>query len=172
MTITNKTKVLAGGAVIGLGIGLFTGYFIWSENDGRAKISKNAEEIAKNVREEVERNQATVLASLQNMSDYIDVANQSAGKGVAIEKAKLSSLGWVAVHENINGELGNVLGARAYTTGEHTSLFVPLLRGTTAGQIYHVGIYKENGDGKFDRKIDTLIRADDGEMIGGSFVAQ
>ena len=82
-----------------------------------------------------------------------------------------SVVSWVAVHEDINGEIGNVLGARSMPAGEQKNVFVPLLRGTTPGKEYHVGIYKDNGDLKFDRKTDMLLRADDGEMIGASFVA-
>ncbi|MFO0719060.1 MAG: hypothetical protein U0522_03470 [Candidatus Paceibacterota bacterium] len=171
MIITNRTKAVAGSTIVGLCLGLGTGYLIWGLGGG-VKINKNSDAVAKSVQQEVEKNQAAVVASLQSGAEYIEVADQPAGKSVSIQKAKLSSLGWIAVHENINGELGNVLGARAYATGEHVGVFVPLLRGTTAGQTYHVGIYKENGDGKFDRKIDTLMRAEDGEMIGGSFVAQ
>lgn len=173
MIITNKTKAVAGSTIVGLCLGLGTGYLIWGAKGGNVvKISKNSDAVVKNVQQEVEKNQAAVVASLQSGAEYIEVADQPAGKSVSVQKANLGSLGWIAVHENINGELGNVLGARAYATGEHVGVVVPLLRGTTAGQTYHVGIYKENGDGKFDRKIDTLMRAEDGEMIGGSFVAQ
>lgn len=169
MIITNRTKMVAGVAVGGLVLGLASGYLIWGI-DGVKKVQKS--DVAKKVEQEVEKNQAAVLASIQNTADFIEVSDQPAGKSVFVKKSKLSALGWIAVHENINGELGNVLGARAFTTGDHFDLTVPLLRGTTAGQIYHVGIYKENGDGKFDRKTDTLLRSEDGEMIGGSFVAQ
>lgn len=172
MIITNRTKFVGSVAFAGLLVGMGTGYLIWGAGGGHIKISKNTENVAKSVQQEVEKNQAAVVASIQSTTDYIEVSDQSAGKSVSVKKSKLSSLGWIAVHENINGELGNVLGARAYSTGEHFDVVVPLLRGTTAGQTYHVGIYKENGDGKFDRKTDTLLRKEDGEMIGGSFVAQ
>lgn len=176
MIITNKTKAVAGSTVISLFLGLGVGYMIWGMGGDagkfQANVSDGVSEVAKNVQQEVEKNQAAVVASIQGTTDYIEVADQMSGKSVAVKKAKLSSLGWIAVHENINGELGNVLGARAFTTGDHSDVVVPLLRGTVVGQTYHVGIYKENGDGKFDRKTDTLLRSEDGEMIGGSFVAQ
>jgi hypothetical protein len=105
-------------------------------------------------------------------TSFVGTTNQPAGKLVVFTNARLASTGWIAVHEDIDGELGNVLGARSFGPGEYTMMPVPLLRGTVPGGTYHVGIYKDNGDLKFDRKIDVLLRAEDGEMIGSSFVAQ
>ncbi len=163
--MNRQHKIVAGTAVIGLLVGVGTGYLVWGSRGGANLV---VTDITKNV----EQNQAAVIASMKETADSIEVLDQKAGKSVTVARAKLSSVvSWVAVHEDINGELGNVLGARSVALGDQKNLFVPLLRSTMTGKEYSVGIYKDNGDLKFDRKTDTLLRAEDGEMIGASFVA-
>lgn len=163
--MSRQHKMIAGAAVIGLVIGMSTGYFVWGMRSGGSIV---VDDLTK----DVELNQASVIASMQESSDMLEVQNQGAGKAVMVARATLiSTVSWVAVHEDINGELGSVLGARSVAMGEYSNMYVPLLRGTTAGREYHVGIYTDNGDLKFDRKTDTLLRFDNGEMIGASFVA-
>lgn len=163
--MNRQHKIIAGAAVIGIIIGMGAGYFVWGARSGGSIVVND-------LTKDVELNQASVIASMQESGDMLEVENQIAGKAVTVAKAVLSStVSWVAVHEDINGDLGNVLGARSLPSGEHMNVFVPLLRGTMAGKEYHVGIYKDNGDLKFDRKTDTLLRYDNGEMIGTAFVA-
>ncbi len=164
--MNTQNKVVSLAVVVGLVVGFGFGYLLWGIK-GAKNVVKKATESAEKADLEASAIASTgVFAS----SDIAQAENQVAGKSVIVSKVKLSATSWVAVHEDRAGELGNVLGARRFAQGEYQNSLVPLLRGTTSGQKYYVGIYKENGDGKFDRKTDTLLHGEDGEMIGSTFV--
>jgi len=88
---------------------------------------------------------------------HVQANNQKAGTSVVVESATLRDIGWIAVRENINGEMGNVLGAVRKNAGTHTSIAIDLLRKTVPNQAYYVVIYKDNGDGEFQYTQDTLV---------------
>lgn len=104
---------------------------------------------------------------LKNINSII-VNNQLAGDRVLLENITLSQSGWAAVHEDINGDLGNVLGAQRFNAGSNSG-YVELLRNTETGNLYYIILYKDNGDGKFDLKTDTAFVNDFEEVILETF---
>lgn len=105
-------------------------------------------------------------------SPYMILAtDQMAGDVVVVEEAQTDASVWLAVREN-NGELlGRILGARRIDAGEVMGLTIELLRPTTANLMYAVVMYKDDGDGLFDNKFDTLIE-EGGLPIMAQFVAR
>lgn len=104
-------------------------------------------------------------------NNKVSVKDQPAGSVVEVEGLELSVVAWVAVHEERNGGLGNILGARRFEPGIHLGE-VELLRNTTAGGVYHAVLYKDNGDRQFDKATDQLMKNDSGVVIESVFKAQ
>lgn len=100
---------------------------------------------------------STGVVSLDN-SELIRVLAQTAGTQVTAHVI-FDAPGWVAVHEERDGELGNVLGASWLPEGEH-DVTVELLRGTLAGQIYHAVLYNDDGDRIFEYKSGDVYLLD------------
>ncbi|PIR47042.1 MAG: hypothetical protein COV07_01040 [Candidatus Vogelbacteria bacterium CG10_big_fil_rev_8_21_14_0_10_45_14] len=110
----------------------------------------------------------TTPATSGSMMASVSVGNQMAGSKV-MTVAKTGATTWVVVHEDRNGEPGNILGARRVEAGT-TTTEVMLLRGTVAGGKYYVMLHSDNGDGKFDYKLDLPI-LEGGMAVMSSFVA-
>lgn len=98
----------------------------------------------------------------------VTVNNQLSGDRVLLENITLSQSGWAAVHEDINSNLGNVLGAQRFDAGSNSG-YIELLRNTKTGNMYYVILYKDNGDGEFDLKNDTAFVNDLNEVILETF---
>lgn len=103
------------------------------------------------------------------------VEDQPAGGVVSLGDSPVypTAAGWVVVHEDADGELGNALGAARYNTaGNLTPNQVTLLRGTSAGATYHVVWYVDDGDRIFDMERDTLVTTSAGGAVRATFIAQ
>lgn len=99
------------------------------------------------------------------------VTDQMAGGSVLVEEAQSDVSTWLAVREN-NGELlGRILGARRMDAGEVSGLNIELLRPTTANLMYAIVMYRDDGDGLFDNKLDTLIE-EEGFPVMAQFIAR
>lgn len=193
--MTKERNMIIGAVVVGLIVGFGVGYVLWgTEKSGSLVVNHSStHESADHVDVDsahstqsdaaasivqIEQNQAAAVAlsveqNVATHDNFLETMSQPAGMSVLVSHAKLSApVSWVAVHDDNNGDLGNVLGARSFAAGEYKQISVPLLRGTVTAKKYHVGIYIDNGDKKFDRKTDTMIRAEDGEMVGVTFLTQ
>jgi len=89
------------------------------------------------------------------------VQDQSAGMGVSITSMNLTRETWVAVRDS-----KSILGAGRFSPGA-TSGTVKLLRATEAGKAYQVVVYVDDGDKKFDFKVDAVVPG-----VGSTFTAQ
>jgi len=104
----------------------------------------------------------------QVFGDTVAVTDQMAGLTVMVDLVSLNSPAWVAIHEDNNGEPGNILGAQLFSAGSHEGS-VELLRGMLSGQTYYAMIHIENGDHAFDPKIDVPLIGETGQPIWTSF---
>ncbi|PIQ68614.1 MAG: hypothetical protein COV91_03165 [Candidatus Taylorbacteria bacterium CG11_big_fil_rev_8_21_14_0_20_46_11] len=85
----------------------------------------------------------------------ISAENQVSGDTVEVSILNISEPIWIAVRDDVDGSLGNILGAhKAFTAGDAT---VNLLRPTVVGTTYHVVMYKDVGDASFNHKEDVLL---------------
>ena len=118
------------------------------------------------------RPQKEVFSNNATTSAYmIIVTDQMAGDSVMVEEAQSDASVWLAVREN-NGELlGRILGARRMDAGEVSGLKIELLRPTTANLMYAIVMYRDDGDGLFDNKIDPLVE-EEGLPIMAQFIAR
>lgn len=98
------------------------------------------------------------------------VRDQKAGTNVDIELVTLENVGWVVIHEDNNGALGNALGAQLFDVGKSKGV-VELLRGTEAGKTYYATIRQDDGDHAFDLTKDILLLDEAGNPIQVKFKA-
>lgn len=96
------------------------------------------------------------------------VIDQSAGGVVYISQLVFVEESWIAIREDNNGDLGNILGARRYPAGTHTGA-VELLRNTESGQTYYAVVYIDDGDKIFNHKKDVLLTDEAGSATAAIF---
>lgn len=107
-----------------------------------------------------------------NTTDAVFSAEaQTAGNVVIVHNVSANRVTWVAVRENNDGALGNILGARRIEAGNNQNVTVELLRPTTAENEYFVVLFEDNGDMMFDHRTDFQV-VKEGEVLAASFSAQ
>lgn len=99
----------------------------------------------------------------------VSVNDQIAGDRVLLETITLQSSGWVVVHEDMEGSLGNALGARRFDPGTYADGYVELLRNTETDKLYYVVLYADDGDKEFNIKTDMQIKNTSGALILDTF---
>jgi len=118
------------------------------------------------------RPQKEVFDGTATTSPYmVIVTDQMVGNTVMVDEAQSDTSTWLAVRENNGDLLGRILGAHRMDSGSVTGMPIDLLRPTTANLMYAVVMYKDDGDGVFDNKLDTLIE-ESGVPIMARFVAR
>jgi hypothetical protein len=116
---------------------------------------------------EIEVGASDVILSGENA---ILVRDQEAGIIVNVELVTLENAGWVVIHEDNNGLLGNALGAQLFLSGVNSGT-VELLRGMEAGNTYHAVVRQDDGDRAFDLVRDLLLSDGRGNPVQVSFTA-
>lgn len=99
----------------------------------------------------------------------ITVSDQKAGMVALVSLVSTDAPAWLALRENNNGLVGNILGAKRLDVGTAGNVEIPLLRATQVGKSYSVVLFKDNGDKVFDFKTDAPMTAD-GTLISKSFM--
>lgn len=164
MTYFDK-KVIAA-FVLGLFVGVAaSALWVLVQGDRSNPNDENeakTEEVTAQEKEEITSETAPISGNT------LSVADQLAGNTVIVDRVSISSAGWVAVHEDVDGALGNILGAARFPEGEHDGI-VPLLRETVAGEKYHAVLYFDNGDREFNFNEDTLLEAQPGVPLVTTF---
>ena len=102
----------------------------------------------------------------------LDIADQPAGSLVTVALTTLNEQGWVAIHEDVNGEPGWILGATLAFAGERSNLAVELLRATEEGKTYYAMLHTDDGDKAFDLNKDFPIKDSSGNVVMMKFVAE
>lgn len=115
----------------------------------------------------VEDKASDVVLSGENA---ILVRDQEAGLSVNVELVTLENAGWVVIHEDNDGALGNALGAQLFLAGVNSGT-VDLLRGMEVGKIYYAAIRQDDGDGAFDLSKDFLLSDGKGNPVQVKFEA-
>ncbi len=177
--INESNKVGVGKILVAFLLGAIVGAFgFWVSSD---KEVNEVKEENKNVvvsEENKEKNEDTETAPNKTSdrkepvsvsgSNAISANNQSAGDRAEIDMVTLSVAGWVAIHEDRNGGLGNILGAQRYESGIHLGE-VRLLRPMISGAKYHAVLYQDFGDRGFNSSEDAPIKNAEGKIIESIF---
>lgn len=104
-------------------------------------------------------------------SGSVSVNNQKAGTVVTLESVTLDTDGWVAIRDDQNGLMGNILGAQLLAKGTHNNVKINLLRATTAGKTYHAVVYREDGKKGFAKAGDMVVMSN-GTAVSDTFKAE
>lgn len=113
---------------------------------------------------------AEISAALSGGKNSVTAADQPAGDTVAVASAALAKDAWIAVHEDINGNPGKILGAQMFPAGD-TSGIIQLLRATATGRTYHVMIHADDGDREFSAAEDMPVKNAEGNPVMAKFTA-
>ncbi len=166
MEFFKQHKVSIIGAVIGILAGFSLGAYWYNVSPKRAEAPEKTTNT-----ETISNTDGKVTLSAVDESAMIAISDQQAGDVVLVNAVALGSQGWVAIREGNAGQLGNILGARRIDAGAWSTIAVELLRGTEVGKAYFAVLYKDNGDGEFDHKTDSLIEVA-GKTYMQPFMAQ
>lgn len=110
---------------------------------------------------------STASMTTASSGESLSVNDQPAGGSVIIASATLVKPSWIAI-KDANGW---VLGASRFDGTAVANGTVSLLRATEKGKIYYAIIYVDDGDKKFDIKLDAIVTAG-GTAVNRSFLAQ
>lgn len=167
-----KTVVaFVAGLIIG---GLFVWVFSSAPSAEREEERMASNEQGEHAMEDEIGESSSPVAPVVVEGGSIVVPDQPAGVNVTLGEVEYPTAGgWVVVHEDRDGELGNALGAARFRASEGlVPTSVRLLRTTVAGMTYHVLLYSENGDKEFSLDSDLPLSTADGTPVETSFVAQ
>lgn len=106
---------------------------------------------------------------IREASANMTVNTQPAAVTVSIAEASLGEAMWIVIHEDENGDLGNILGALWLTAGTHTDKEVELLRGTVGGNAYHAVFHEDKGEAKKFNLKEDLPLVEDSAPVGTTF---
>ena len=134
---------------------------------GQAAVTE--EEAAMEEAESGEPSLPQISLSLGAGINTVSADNQPAGSSAAVA-VKTDSPVWVAVHEDMNGKPGKILGAQLFNAGAHFGK-VDLLRGTVVGMKYYAMLHSDDGDRKFDPSKDQPLTSTAGTHITDEFTA-
>ncbi len=153
MDSQKKALIFIAGLIIG-----FSASFFWSDARWQNGIDKPNDKTANSDKSlENGNNLETTAGNALVIGKYaIAVSDQPAGKEVRIGFALMAEDGWVAIHEDSNNAPGLILGAQKFPAGQNSGV-VELLRATEKNKKYYAMLHSENGDGKFDVKLDAPI---------------
>ena len=160
----NKQRNMIFAATIA--VGLLFGFFI-----GRMWSGKNAGEIADLDEKNAKTTLGTALDDTSSAKDSIVLSEQGAGNIVFVNKAVFTKDSWIVIHEDKNGNFGNILGAGWFPKGVNENVTVELLRGTETDKKYYAVLYNDDGDKKFDAKTDKPI-TENGKTIQQTFTVK
>ncbi|MFC1720903.1 hypothetical protein ACFL0K_01475 [Patescibacteria group bacterium] len=157
---TKKNLIIA--FIIGLIVG-FGSYYVWDTAPFQSSDDeKKTEEVVGDKNDMVGDNLQDPSSTITSGINTITIGGQPAGLRVVLDSASFSASTWVAVREDLGGELGNILGASRFDVGDYTNAEIDLLRNTSEGSKYHVVMYKDDGDKEFDHKKDVLVEGSNG----------
>ncbi len=163
------------GAVVGaLGVWISSG----DDKEVSQEAEKTALEDSKTPESTDDTTTNTVLGAISRKepvsvsgTNAIATLDQGAGDTAEVTMITLSVPGWVAIHEDRAGILGNILGARRFEPGIHLGE-VELLRPMVSGGTYRAVLYQDLSERGFNSAEDAPIKDADGKIIEASFKAQ
>lgn len=157
-------------AIIAFVVGLGASWYVFERDTG---INVETPEISDTTTSTyVKTNGGNPISAVASSGgNIIVVNNQSAGYSVVIQSVSFENPGWVAIHEERDGGLGNTLGAGWFPAGENSGT-IELLRGTISGGTYYAVLHNDDGNKRYDYKVDTFLTDASGNAIIVKFVAQ
>src|SRR3989338_1724903 len=151
--------------IIGLLVGFTAGVF-WEErrlsspalpSDSLAKTLEGGSESADILISTISTSTTSAAVGSALPAKNLVVKDQSAGGRVEVENIDATETLWMAIREEKEGQLGNILGAQKVFAGVGQKVIIELLRPTVSSGAYRVVLYREVGDPAFNYREDTLV---------------
>ena len=138
------------------------------DGDKMEQVLEDNLELQKEIENGLKREGINGDSSISGTEDMISVSDQDAGDKVIVSEMSLSESRWVVIHEYLDGDLGNILGARLFFEGDIEGE-VELLRGTEAGGKYFAVLYmlaerESDRNRQFDRVRDLPLVKEGSQM--------
>lgn len=105
----------------------------------------------------------------QNNPISLSISYQLPGDLVVVKEVVMAKAGWVAIHDDIDGKPGRILGAYYLPAGTVYDQVIPLLRAVVDTQSYFAVIHEDDGDKTFDYTKDLPRLDKDGQSEGMQF---
>lgn len=138
--------------LVGVLLGLAVGYFLFESELVLAPVGNpDKNDLASSAYD--------FVSEKPGATTKIEVIDQIPGDEVIVKSVQMSAPGWIAVHDNLDGQPGRTLGAAYLSAGAYQNQVISLLRGTIDGEPYLVVIHNDDGDKVFNLKTD-LPRVD------------
>ncbi len=113
----------------------------------------------------------TLSTDVSSDTSTVVVKDQAAGNHVDISELNLTGPSWVAIHDDVDGQPGRILGAGLFDKGTASGT-IDLLRNTVIGKSYIVVVHTDDGDYKhFVPATDKPLLDSAGKMVMTSFTA-
>lgn len=177
-TSSNASAKVISALIIGLIVGFVAGAF-WQERrlgstegavsadvseteveEGKKALAADAETDGKmsesKATKAIEQTAAVTASVVLGSVPKLTVSNQTGGEHVFVTASGVDAPVWVAVREEKDGTLGNILGARK-VFADTADIDIPLLRPTVPGGSYVLVMYEDVGETAFNHKEDILI---------------
>lgn len=108
----------------------------------------------------------TLLSGQGIGPNSIYVADQKPGSSLTVFQVQLEAPGFVAIHKDMNGAFGPIIGSTSLVqAGTTTQMAVSLNEPIRNGQKLYAMIHQDDGDGKFDAAKDLPVEDQFGNMM-------
>jgi hypothetical protein len=173
-TKNNATGRITAALIIGLLVGFTAGVFWEERRSGGPGLQSDS--LSKTLQGGIGGDLTIVSTSTASVpvkgtgalpAKNLVVKDQPAGDRVEVEAMDAMETLWVAVREEKDGKVGNILGAQKVFVGSAQKVIVELLRPTISGGAYRVVLYREVGDPAFNYREDVAV-----EGVKVRFLAQ
>jgi len=125
-----------------------------------------------NLETPIQNNSEDISGKLLIQDDNaIAVTEQEPGTNVYANFVLIKDAGFVVVHEiNTDGSAGNIVGVSAFLpAGQSNGISITLSKQTKDGKQYIAEVYKDNGDGIFNKNTDGAVLDGEGNIIQTTF---
>lgn len=107
---------------------------------------------------------ATTTPSNEPGVNSIIMSDQYPGNVVYISSVQLANGGWVVIHKDNAGQPGAIIGS-AWSDAGINPVKVTLTQPLVDGGVYYAELHSDNGDKKFDDKVDMALKDSNGNTI-------
>jgi hypothetical protein len=100
----------------------------------------------------------------QVTGNRLTMTDQYPGNVVYVSAVQMEKDGWVAIHKDVNGQPGEIIGYAPVKAGINP-VKITLTKPLVDGQSYIAMLHGDDGDGKFDEAKDAALKDASGAVI-------
>ena len=148
-------------------------FWIWSnKEDVVSPIAKVFNKKDKQVEEIKEQTANSKSWQTTNGAYSLEIEEQNAGDLIKIKSLTFAEDGWLVVYTDENDQPKNILSAYRFSKGSVEYWDMSLIKNLEANTKYHVVVFNEDGDRRFDYTKDQRVLDEDGQAMSVSFMVK